>query len=1650
MTLKLLIFIILSCGANSQVSYLFDIQADEYPLVRAKFLGLNPDGTAMDIELPSDLLLIEQGDTTDILTLNCPPDYNPAPLSSILVIDRSVSVAKDGILEIEKAGAIDWVAQMREGAETAILVFNDFSMLYSGFTSDKSQLVAAIKSIQPSGSTEFDPIFFGPFKGAFQMIEENGGANPIIILMTDGEAAVEEGKVIIGLRDGGIKFFPIIITQPVPSNLKTIVDFPDVDGRYFDRIETSQQIENVMKTINLISGNATPCDISWISNTCAEYKNLSISLSSSSVSSEAGYEVDSEIMPQIEYLLSDFLIFEDTELLQIDKQFLLLKALRTDVIIDTIISNNELFTVLEDNFPEGQYPIIIPKGEEFKIWIEFNYEKKGFHFSYFDIVSNACIGNSFFAQGGEPGTAPGSGDFKVLFPNGGEQFIAKKDTAITYKGSLPAEDVLLEYTTDGGKSWQEIESEANNFSNIFPIPNANSSECRVRATKFSNVIGKEILRTSSQNIPINDIEWQPSELTIACANSDGKIRLINAYHGGPYMSSKSSHQGQARAVSWSPDATRFASVGDDGNLKIWSFISGGELTRDVSLGSAPLLDVAWSSDGRDIAVASASGEIIIVRAATMNESQRIMAHSRAVTKLAWSSDGGLLASGSRDSSIAVWKRSDWSVSVPKFKAHQGWISGIEWRDGMIISSSEMPNNNKIKIWFPALSQLVGEIDTEKGISIISLDYNKSLDLLAYSLISADTYIYDLELGIHKEYDFSTLAMAYLDWSPSGAKLASGEGTDTDHNVKIYSVDRFTQDYDESDSNFSINTISFSTKEIDFGIVPVLSSMDTVVGDYIVPSKTFPFLIDSIRISGDGEGVFTASSYDNSIFPQNFGDMVFSFTPKEARVYTADVSVYSAFGTRRKRISGEGKNLILKDTIVNFGTFHVDKLGDSTVQIFLPNDAEEDLIISNIELGGAFAGYFSIESGKASGVIKSGKKKNFVISYKPNQTGDHWAEIIMKYTQHSYSTKVNLFGSGVKPDFSMTQTETLTISCFMRDTMIVEVINTGVGELQIDSLSLVSDVFSVIDFDSFALNEGDSNNIFIEFNAINPGLNDAELIVYSNKYPINSDTLILTGEMLETSFKTESINNIFNLKSNLSNTQIDTNVIIINTGEIDINWENIPVSSDNNIFDKMDFIPLITMPGESSTLSISYAGGNYGTMLSDNYVLSDKCGNDLSIELNVEISNISAILTANSSLTFSDLICESSTFTNYLINNIGISDLIINSINLANNINFNIINKSDFINNKINSGNSRNLIIEFTGNNDGEFIDTLIIESNDDNSPFKSIIYGNKSSIKLDIPNELLFDITENNSVYSSTFIINNLGTSENYWTNLPMIINDFSLTDISPNPTPGGGQSIAMAEYSGARPDTSLFVLEDSCGISNDINFIAYSEDFPNINFILPKLDVRLNKEVNIPIKYELNDKFDQNKLLNAKFKLKFNSTLLKNINPKYNIEFAQDTGFIEIIIDEDFINLKELNTDFFVLWGNDSASYLVVDKLILADDDYRFTLNKNIGQIKILDLCKVGEGSLFFSGGLLNATILPNPADNVLIVELNAELNKEAKVELEISLYSLEGAFKSNLFSGEAQGKIKINTSGIESGIYLLKININGIISSKLLSIIH
>jgi hypothetical protein len=89
----LILFLLIGYVAFSQSLTLFDIDASNFPTIRAKFYAIDKDGKQIVSLSPSDFELKENGIRRNITFVSCPTPKPPQALSSVLVIDVSGSMA---------------------------------------------------------------------------------------------------------------------------------------------------------------------------------------------------------------------------------------------------------------------------------------------------------------------------------------------------------------------------------------------------------------------------------------------------------------------------------------------------------------------------------------------------------------------------------------------------------------------------------------------------------------------------------------------------------------------------------------------------------------------------------------------------------------------------------------------------------------------------------------------------------------------------------------------------------------------------------------------------------------------------------------------------------------------------------------------------------------------------------------------------------------------------------------------------------------------------------------------------------------------------------------------------------------------------------------------------------------------------------------------------------------------------------------------------------------------------------------------------------------------------------------------------------------------------------------------------------------------
>jgi WD40 repeat protein len=180
------------------------------------------------------------------------------------------------------------------------------------------------------------------------------------------------------------------------------------------------------------------------------------------------------------------------------------------------------------------------------------------------------------------------------------------------------------------------------------------------------------------------LAWSPDGRQIASGSADGTVRVWDATTGHTYMT-YAGHSAEVNTVTWSPDGKYIASGGADGTVQVWDAATGRLLftyrghagavntvtwqrgtlllpwyEARIASGGADATVQVWSVGEADAVVQrwpvgragnaqypqamALQGELLIYRG-----------HSGPVTSVTWSPDGQLIASGSEDGTVQVWR-----------------------------------------------------------------------------------------------------------------------------------------------------------------------------------------------------------------------------------------------------------------------------------------------------------------------------------------------------------------------------------------------------------------------------------------------------------------------------------------------------------------------------------------------------------------------------------------------------------------------------------------------------------------------------------------------------------------------------------------------------------------------------------------------------------------------------------------------------------------------------------------------------------------------------------------------------------------------------------------------------------------------------------
>jgi WD40 repeat protein len=292
---------------------------------------------------------------------------------------------------------------------------------------------------------------------------------------------------------------------------------------------------------------------------------------------------------------------------------------------------------------------------------------------------------------------------------------------------------------------------------------------------------------------VNTLAISPDGNILASGNDDKNIRLWDL-NSKKILATLSGHSQAVKSVNFSPDGKTLATASDDKTIKLWHSNTFEEICTLFGHSHA-VKSVAFHPNGQILASGSWDKTIKLWDINTGIEICTLIGHKLQVTSVAFSPEGQLLASASCDRTIRLWQIAAPEDSDKEFKNRPCYsllstLSGHAWTvltvafspDGKILATGS--DDNTIKLWKVSTGQLISTLSahswsvvavafTADGETLISASWDKTIKL--WRISTAEEII---TLSGHAD-SVSTIAI-----SPVAQLIASGS---RDKTIKLWQL-----------------------------------------------------------------------------------------------------------------------------------------------------------------------------------------------------------------------------------------------------------------------------------------------------------------------------------------------------------------------------------------------------------------------------------------------------------------------------------------------------------------------------------------------------------------------------------------------------------------------------------------------------------------------------------------------------------------------------------------------------------------------------------------------------------------------------------------------------------------------------------------------
>lgn len=1110
-------FFIITPRLQGQRIIVSTIETKDFPTIAADLYILDPDGREiLDLDV-NDFIVTENGERRQAVSLECPESPKPQMVSSVLTMDVSGSMERPGAggtmpnIDLAQAAANAWLDGLpNDGSSCALTSFDSRGLIQLDFSQDRSLLRDAIRSLRPSGGTDYNAGLLNAPSGALT-VAATGRGRRVIVFLTDGRGNGDEERIVEAARGLNVSIFCVTLGMPAPEILKNIA--ARTGGACYENVTTVEDARAIYRAILYRATGGLPCRLVWRSvGECDALRSISFQVPSRRLSGPGVYKVPPEAMAGLR-VDPPVLFFGKVPPGERREMTASLTAVNKPVTVTGIEASSNSGAMRLEGIST---PFRLGPGESRLVTIAYAPADDKSTSVRWRFANDGCNGGSLLAT--SSGNRRQDPSIHLIIPNGGERFRPGETTTIRWEGIAAETPVKLDYSTDAGMNWITVAPKTSGLRYEWVVPGTPSERCYARVSELAtdaSAVPPITGDTSSRHRAISSIAISGDGslvITASGGGSDepksGRMIVWNTATGAAVMEltardirNGSDMKPQIYYAGFSPDGKRIITanhgrrVGSTtyvenyielfdgatgrpiasfkGSLANGSMYVDGARTRDLRYtGENDKIPISnpFSPDGT-VFIAIADSQATVFDAATGRQLRRLAAPKETIRSVVFSSDGKVATAGvdgfARIFDLATGRETQ-QIALTGTVMQVGFSP-----DGAILGAT--CEDDRVRFFDARTGRLVTEISGKKTES---------------SAINSqpNTFIFapDGDRVLVANWGRMPPTLFSL---PDGKMIQQytaideGETYPARQNIGGFSSDgtllAFTGEHRGDDGNYQTRVVDVATGTL-------------VARTYVGPTS------HSVRqpiFTPDGGAVITAGKGVPVIQPIGGGAIQ---EDRSDALWSIVTSNPSAIG-------------------VDFGGHPVGQTTDSIITALIRNDGVDTLIIGQVKVSGEDGGDFGVTAQPVPQVLAPNQTARAELRFTPTAVGERSATLEIEAGGRKLTQQLS--GIGLAPQLRIAtqavdfgnvpvgSTRDTTIELLLR--------NEGKTPLTLRSIRMIgpdTSHFTIIDGEEMTIPPGEGRTMSFRFSPDTVGRRSTRIVVQHNGVG-EEETIDLNGRGL---------------------------------------------------------------------------------------------------------------------------------------------------------------------------------------------------------------------------------------------------------------------------------------------------------------------------------------------------------------------------------------------------------------------------------------------------------------------------------------------------------------------------------------------------------